>query len=365
MREYLLVAVMAGVITFVATPAVRWLAIRFGAFTPVRGRDVHTTPIPRLGGIGMLVGFAAALLVADRLPYLSRTISDNFGPLIGVLVAATLITALGAVDDFRELDPITKFAGQMIAAGVMAYAGVTMVNIPIGVQTILPAPILVGITILIVIATTTAVNFVDGLDGLAAGIVAIAGLTFFLWTYSLASRSEPGSVFSSAAFIAAALVGICVGFLPHNFHPARLFMGDAGALLLGLLLSAATISFTGNFDPAASTGPAANFASWLPIALPVLILALPIIDVVWAVVRRRGKFWTADSKHLHHRMLQMGHPHREAVLLLYLWSAAGAIGILALAYLPAILAVTVLFVLLAVSLALTWGLPRWRRTRSL
>ena len=365
MREYVLVAVIAGVITFVITPAVRWLAIRFGAFTPVRGRDVHTTPVPRLGGVGMLVGFAAALLVADHLPYLSQTVSGNFGQLIGVLVAATLITALGAIDDFRELDPITKFAGQMIAAGVMAYAGVTMVNIPLGGQTILPTPILAAITVLIVVATTTAVNFVDGLDGLAAGIVAIAGTTFFLWTYSLASRDVPRSVFSSAAFIAAALVGVCLGFLPHNFHPARLFMGDAGALLLGLLLSAATISFTGNFDPAGSTGQSATYASWLPIALPMLILALPIIDVVWAVVRRRGKFWAADSKHLHHRMLQMGHPHREAVLLLYLWSAAGALGILALAYLPAAVALPLLAVMLTASLALTWGLPKWRRTRSL
>ncbi|TWP36508.1 glycosyltransferase family 4 protein [Leekyejoonella antrihumi] len=369
MREYLLICIIAGVVTFVTTPAIRWAAIRFGAVTAVRGRDVHSVPIPRLGGVAMLLGFGAAELVASRLPYLSG-LFDGGGQhqLISVLIGAALITALGAVDDFRGLDPITKLAGQILAAGVMAYGGVLLVSLPIAnTYTVLPEPVLVGLTIFIVLAMTNAVNFADGLDGLAAGFVAIAATAFFLWAYTYAQLGGgPGRVFSGAAFISAATIGCCLGFLPHNFHPAKLFMGDAGALLLGLLVAASTISMTGNFDPSqASSTHRATFAFWLPIVLPLLILALPVLDVILAIIRRGPKFWRPDAKHLHHRMLQMGHPHRRAVLLLYLWSASVAMGVLSFSYVSAPIASTILVVMLAVSFLLTWGLPRWSSTRRL
>ncbi len=368
MREYLLICVVAGIVTFVTTPAVRWAATRFGAVTPVRGRDVHSVPIPRLGGVAMLVGFGIAELVASRLPYLSELFhGPGRSQLISVFVAAVLITAIGALDDFRGLDPLTKLAGQAIAAGVMAYGGVLLVSLPIAnTYTVLPEPVLVCLTIFIVLAMTNAVNFADGLDGLAAGFVAIAASAFFLWAYSYAPHYEPGGAFSTAAFLSAATIGCCLGFLPHNFHPAKLFMGDAGSLLLGLLVSASTITVTGHFDPSADvSGNQATFAFWLPIALPLLILALPVLDVILAIIRRGPKFWRPDAKHLHHRMLQMGHPHRRAVLLLYLWSASIALGVLSFTYVPAMAAIGLLVGMLAICLLLTWGLPKWSSRHSL
>lgn len=371
MREYVLICVVAAVFTFVATPLARWIAVRFGAVTPVRSRDVHSVPIPRLGGVAMLLGFAAAVLAASQLPYLSEQFSGN--EVLGVLGAAVLICIIGAIDDFRELDALTKFAGQMLAAGLMAFSGVQLLQLPIGSlegggYTVLPQPLLIALTILVVIATTNAVNFVDGLDGLAAGIVAIAAGAFFIWAYSRPPQIDPTgsySVFSTGAFITAALIGCCVGFLPHNFHPARLFMGDSGALLLGLLLSAATISLTGNIDPLNTEDTSAVALTWVPIAIPVAILGLPVIDVVMAIIRRRGRFSQPDKKHLHHRMLRLGHSHRRAVLLLYLWSASVAGGVLGYAFLPASWATTLLACLLAASLLMTWGVPRWSHLRRL
>lgn len=360
MREYLLIAIVAAVITFIATPAIRWAAIRWNAVTPVRGRDVHTVPIPRLGGVALLVGFAAAILVAKQLPYLGSKI--DYSSLLWVLAAAAIVTALGAIDDLRELDPLTKLAGTIVAALVMCVlGGVQLLFLPIlGTQTYFPQQVLFALTVLVVIATTQAVNFADGLDGLAAGTTAIAAAAFFIWSYST-RQDYNADVFTLASFISAAIVGCCIGFLPHNFHPAKLFMGDAGSLLLGLLLSAALISFTGNFDPTDQSGGTSKVAILLPIALPVLVLALPVLDVLLAFVRRGGRFWHADKKHLHHRLMRMGHPHRQAVLLLYLWSASVAGGVLLFNFLSTQLATTLLVALIVLCLALTIGLPRVAR----
>ena len=185
-----------------------------------------------------------------------------------------------------------------------------------------------GLTIITVVVSTNAVNFIDGLDGLAAGVVGIAATSFFAYCYLISRSYDPPNVFCSATFISAALIGCCIGFLPHNFFPARLFMGDSGALLLGLLLAAATISTTGSVTPAeVSTNPVA--ATLLPLVVPLAIILLPLLDVVLAVVRRtrRGQRpWHPDAQHLHHRMLQIGHGHRRAVLLLWLWAAVAALG---------------------------------------
>ncbi|MBO1767593.1 MraY family glycosyltransferase [Allobranchiibius sp. GilTou38] len=366
MREYLLVAVIAGVVTYLTTPAIRWLAVRFGAVTPVRGRDVHSVPIPRLGGVGMLLGFAAAVLIASRLRHASSLLHGANHQVVAVLIAAAFITAVGAIDDFRELDPLTKFAGQLIAAGVMAFGGVQLSALPTGDSyTILPQPILILLTFVIVIAMTNAVNFADGLDGLAAGFVAIAAVAFFLWAYQVAHvyLNPSDSVFSASAFVSAVTAGCCLGFLPHNFFPARLFMGDAGALLLGLLLSASTITFTGALQPSQVKSQSAAF--WVPIALPVAILALPVLDVILAVRRRGLRFWKPDRGHLHHKMLDIGHSHRRAVLLLYLWSASLALGVLMFTYVSTAWALSALVVLIAISAGLTRWLPRWKRGRSL
>lgn len=361
MREFLMVLLTAAVVTYLATPLVRRLALVVGAITAVRDRDVHTVPIPRLGGVAMLVGFAAAVLLGSQLPYLGQ-LFDTSPQLYGVLVAAAIITLLGAVDDVRELDWMTKLAGQVIAGGVMAFFGVQLLSLPIGGVTVLPEPVMVTLTILVVVVSTNAVNVIDGLDGLAAGVVLISASAFFGWSYLVSTNFDPPNVFSMATFISAALIGVCAGFLPHNFHPARLFMGDAGALLLGLLLAAATISMTGSVDPNSSLASASAAAAiLLPLAIPVAIMALPFLDILLAVFRRTraGQLpWKPDRGHLHHRLLDIGHSHRRAVVLLYLWSALVAVGAVSFAYLPAWASVVGILFLLVVAILLTrrpWG----------
>ncbi|WP_288798524.1 MraY family glycosyltransferase [uncultured Arsenicicoccus sp.] len=344
MREYLFVMVVAAAITFLTTPLVRWLAVRTGAMTAVRDRDVHVVPIPRLGGVAILLGFLGAVLLAWRLPFLGGHVQGrpaaesvfSDGRMTGVVVGAVLVCLVGAVDDVRELDWLTKLAGQVLAAGIMAYQGLQLLSVPVFGQTVLPLAVMIALTILVVVVTTNAVNFVDGLDGLAAGIVGIAALTFFVYSYVVSMSYNPPNVFSSATLISAALVGCCAGFLPHNFHPARLFMGDSGALLLGLLLAAATISMT-SLDPTQvgmAAGRSTEVLAWLPLVLPLAILSLPLLDVVLAVVRRTRagiRPWHPDAHHLHHRMLRAGHSHPHAVLLLYLWAAIVSVGVLAVA----------------------------------
>lgn len=345
MREYLLIFVVAAATTFLATPIVRWAAVAFGALSAVRDRDVHVVPIPRLGGVAILVGFLSATVVASRLPYIggyrvgAARVDGIFsdGRVLGIVIGAVLVCVVGAIDDIWDLDWLTKLAAQTLAAGIMAFQGVQLLSLPLFGQTVLPLWALMGLTILVVLVSTNAVNFIDGLDGLAAGIVAIAALTFFVYAYGVSKTYNPPNVFSVATFVCAALAGCCIGFLPHNAHPARLFMGDSGALLLGLLLAAATISMT-SIDPAqvAAPGHGTNqVLAWLPVVLPLAILSLPLLDIVLAVVRRTRagrRPWHPDAHHLHHRMLGLGHSHAEAVLLLYLWAATMSGGVLAIAF---------------------------------
>lgn len=359
MREYVFVLLVAMAATYLAVPAAYRLALRVNAFTDVRDRDVHTVPIPRLGGLAIFVGYAAATLVATRLPFLREVFVTP--ELWGVLVGGAVVCIVGAVDDVVELDPLTKLAGQIVAAGVMAFSGVQLFSVPfLGVTTVLPAPLLAVLTILTVVVSTNAVNFIDGLDGLASGVVAIAAATFLAYSYWISGQFDPPNVFSSSTFISAALLGCCLGFLPHNFYPARLFMGDSGALLLGLLLAAAMISTTGAISPAqVSSNPVA--ASLLPLLVPLAIILLPLVDVVLAVIRRtrQGRHpWTPDAQHLHHRMLRIGHGHRRAVLLLWLWAAVAAVGSISFVFFAADAAAAGLAAALLLAVVLTRFLPR-------
>lgn len=366
MREYLFIVVVAAATTFALTPFVRWLAIRVGAFTQVRARDVHSSPIPRLGGLAMLLGFLAAVAVAFRLPHLSQIFDSP--EIRGVCLGAAAVCLVGALDDVRELDWLTKLAGQILSAGIMAFYGVQLVSLPVFGVTVLPWPVLMAITIAIVIVSTNAVNFIDGLDGLAAGIVAIASFAFFLYAYQLSHSYNPPNVFSTATFISAALFGCCLGFLPHNYHPARLFMGDAGALLLGQLLAAATISMIGNVDPTVEVANNEQIALFLPIILPLAVMSLPLLDVLLAVIRRtrRGQHpWQPDTQHLQHRMLQIGHTHRRAVLLLYLWAAIIAFGAVSFAFVDGLAPLAAILVAMSAALVLTRKLPRWLDRHSL
>ena len=331
MRVYLLVMLVAAVVTFLATPLALFLARVSNALTPVRSRDVHTVPTPRLGGLAMLVGFAVALLVASRVPFLDGVfVSAQAWAILG---GATLVCLLGVADDIWDLDWMTKLAGQILAAGLIAWQGVQLITFPIAGLTIGSARLSLVATVVVVVVAINAVNFVDGLDGLAAGMIGIGGLAFFAYTYLLTRTATPGDYSNLATVVIAAVVGVCLGFLPHNFHPARIFMGDSGSMFLGLTVAAAAITVTGQIDPAVfSAGQVVP--AFLPILLPVAVLILPLLDMTLAVLRRlrAGKSpFKPDRMHLHHRLLAWGHSHRRAVLVMYLWTAVIAFSAAALA----------------------------------
>ncbi|GAA3744871.1 glycosyltransferase family 4 protein [Salinactinospora qingdaonensis] len=367
MREYALTFVIAVAVTYLLTPFVRRAAIAFGAVPPVRARDVHSEPVPRMGGIAMYGGFAAALLISAQLPHLQEVFLDRTWQ--GLLMAGGLITVIGIVDDRWGMDPISKMAGQIAAAGILVWRGVQLLWLPLPGTTFVLGPQLgTVLSVLLIVITINAVNFADGLDGLAAGIVAISAFAFFAYYYVVAVDKGFDRQ-SYPAMIAICLAGVCVGFLLHNFNPARVFMGDTGAMLIGLLLASITITVTGQFDANSSRDfNAGGLVVFLPTLLPLLVLALPLADLVLAVVRRTlaGKSpFAPDKKHLHHRLLELGHSHRRAVLLMYLWAAIIAFASVALSIFNApfiVLAVTTLVALCAMGLI---TLPRLRRRREL
>lgn len=335
MREYLLVFLIAAATTYLLTVIAREIALRTGAVAKVRDRDVHAVPIPYLGGLAMLGGLVAAYLVARQLPFLSQSDPFVFRDAGVVLIAGALICAVGVLDDLFELDALTKLGGQVLAAGFLIAFGIQYVFFPggDGVQvTIDPAQgaLLTGF---IVVATVNAVNFVDGLDGLAAGVVGVGALAFFVYCYQLSDINNV-TLATTGALLSASLAGACAGFLPHNFHPARLFMGDSGSMLLGLVLSASAVTLSGQFDPnqisAGAAGSRASFVpTLLPLLLPVSLLVVPMLDLVLAVVRRtragRSPF-APDKQHLHHRLLEIGHSHRRAVVIMWMWAGLVSFG---------------------------------------
>lgn len=329
MREYLVVFLIAGAVTYLLTVVARELAIRTGAVARVRDRDVHDEPIPYLGGIAMLGGLVAAYLVARELPLLGLSQPFVFEDARAVIVAGALICGVGVLDDIFDLDALTKFGGQVLAVGLLVYTGVQYryFTTPDDYQYPLDPGQGALLTALVVLATVNAVNFVDGLDGLAAGVVGISALAFFFYCYQL-SRLNDVTVATTGALLSAALGGACAGFLVHNFHPARLFMGDSGSMLIGMVLSATAITVTTQFSiqdlggDESGSAPSA-LALLLPVALPVLILVVPFADLALAVVRRtragRSPF-APDKQHLHHRLLEIGHSHRRAVLIMWAWA---------------------------------------------
>jgi UDP-GlcNAc:undecaprenyl-phosphate/decaprenyl-phosphate GlcNAc-1-phosphate transferase len=335
MREYAVVLLAAALVTFLATPVVRVAAVRFRVMAEVRDRDVHVIPTPRGGGVAMYLGVAAGVLVASQLPSLQRSFEFSTQT-IAVLAAGGLICLLGVLDDRFGLDALTKLTGQIAAAGVMVLLGVQLAFLFLPVADIgtlsLGPDVGVPATILLTVFTVNALNFIDGLDGLAAGVSAIAALAFFAYSYHLGLVGYD-DVASAPALITAVLAGACLGFLPHNFSPARIFMGDSGSMLVGLMLSAAAVSATGQTD-SQTLGSAANLLPLtLPLLVPFAVLFIPFIDLVMAVVRRtrRGQSpFSPDKLHLHHRLLSIGHSHRRAVLIMYFWAALLSFGAVAL-----------------------------------
>jgi len=305
-----------------------------------RDRDVHLTPIPRLGGLAMYGGILGGVLLAHQLPVLRRSFEFSFD-VVAVLVAGGIIVVVGALDDRFELDSLTKFAGQVTAAGVLVLFGVQwfLFWVPWNGTADDPGSVLilgqdqaVLLTVALAVALMNAMNFVDGLDGLAAGIGVIAAVAVGAFSLHLLDESG-GSVSAYPPTLVAALVaGACLGFLPHNFQPARIFMGDSGAMLIGLMLAGATTSASGKID-ARQYSATDVLALLSPLLVVAAVLFVPLLDLVLAVVRRttagRSPF-AADKLHLHHRLLEIGHSHRRAVLLIYLWAALLAFGAVAL-----------------------------------
>ncbi|HUW88811.1 MAG TPA: MraY family glycosyltransferase [Candidatus Paceibacterota bacterium] len=354
MRVYLVTSLLAAAICYLVTPFVKQVAEHFGVVAQIRTRDVHTLPTARWGGVAMWISMVITFLIARHLTLVESTFGHE---LQGIFFASTFVILLGMADDRYQLDALTKLAGQALAAGILLLYGIQILWLPINGVMTLPPSIGQAVTVLVVVITINAVNFVDGLDGLAAGIVAIAGASFFAFAYLLAvvnGFSRAGS----PSLITAIIVGVCIGFLPHNSHPARIFMGDSGSMFLGLLLAAAAVTLTGQVDANAITaenkGP-----TFLPLLLPFAVLAIPLVDLILAVFRRafsgRSPF-APDKEHLHHRLLGAGNSHQRSVVIMYFWTAAIAVPATLLAFLPVWVGVVTALVLMGISMAIS---RRW------
>jgi len=340
-REYLLVGLSAAVVTYLLTGLVRRLALRIGAIAVPRGRDVHTIPIPRLGGVAIYLGVLGGVFVASQLPVLRRAF-DYSTETVAVLVAGGLIVLVGALDDRFGLDALTKLAGQATAAGVLVLMGVqwTAVYLPWGGSGGSTGSLLllgqdqgVLITVFLCVLLVNAMNFVDGLDGLAAGIGTIAATATCAFALGLLGQQNGDVNAYPPALIAAVLAGACAGFLPHNFQPARLFMGDSGSMFIGLTLAAATTTASGRTNYS-TTGATGALALVTPLIVVAAVVFVPLLDLLLAVVRRTRAGtspFAPDKMHLHHRLLEIGHSQRRAVLLIYLWAGVLSFGAVALA----------------------------------
>ncbi|NEM90464.1 MraY family glycosyltransferase [Galbitalea soli] len=336
---YVLTTVVAAAVTWALSVLILRLSHRYRLYPKIRSRDVHTRPTPRLGGVAMFFGVLVGLGVASFIPQLKPVFSSPEN-ILAVVAAAFIIVVMGVVDDIWDLDWVTKLAGQIIAAGVLAFGGIQITSLPIGgIILISPLTSLI-LTIFAVVLVMNAVNFVDGLDGLVAGVAIIANGVFFIFSY-LQQAANNIDYFNLASLLTAVLIGACLGFLPVNFHPAKMFMGDAGALLVGLLMAATAIAVTGQIDPISvengTFGHGDLLPAFIPILLPVAILVIPLLDFGLAVFRRlrAGKSpFSADRKHLHHRLLDMGHSHLHAVLIFYAWTAVASVGVLMFLFVP-------------------------------
>jgi UDP-GlcNAc:undecaprenyl-phosphate GlcNAc-1-phosphate transferase len=338
---YVLVTAVAALVSWGFSLLILKLSHRFRLYPKIRTRDVHTQPTPRLGGVAIFFGVVAAFGLSAFIPPLQGVFADSSTQILSILLASLVIVIMGVIDDLWDLDWLTKLAGQIIAAGVLAFGGVQITNIPFGAIIVPSAFPSLLLTVFVVVLVMNAVNFIDGLDGLVVGVAIIANGTVFIYTY-LQQSANNLNYYNLAALVTAVLIGGCIGFLPTNFHPAKMFMGDAGALLVGLLMAVSAISVTASIDPGRVQSGRIDhgvvLAGYIPIILPLAILVIPLLDFGLAVLRRvrAGKSpFSADRKHLHHRLLDMGHTHLHAVLIFYAWTAVASIGVLSFLFVPA------------------------------
>ncbi len=334
---YLLMMLSAAVVSYTATWGARFVGNRMELFSPIRSRDMHSTPLSRLGGLGIFAGFLVALLIASQSFFVKDIFRNNDAPW-GILAGSAVIVLVGVADDLLDLRWWVKLIGQSAAALVVAVWGVRMTIIPF-----IPEPIVIEtdaasivLTAGLIVTTMNAFNFIDGLDGLAAGVAIIGGSAFFLTAYWVHRTAVLLDRSDLATLLTAVLVGACIGFLPHNWFPAKIFMGDSGAMLIGLIMASAGIVSTGQIS-SGLYDRANGIPTIIPILLPFAVLFLPLLDLCLAVVRRTAlgrSPWSADRGHLHHKLLDIGYSHRGAVILMYLWTCVLAFSGLAFAVYP-------------------------------
>ena len=328
MKQYLFTVLITAAITFALTWVVLKVSLRFKLYPAIRERDVHTTPKPRLGGVAIFLGIAVAMGISAFNPFFA-TIWTPPQTMWSVLAAALLIAVIGVVDDLWDLDWMIKLGAQFLAAGIITVGGgLQILSLPFGDLIVFSSWLSITITMFAIVIVMNAVNFIDGLDGLVAGVCLIANGVFFAYSYILTRDTGASSYFNLASFLAAVLIGACIGFLPFNWSPAKIFMGDSGALVLGLLMATSAVAVTGQLEPSAldleRLGRSQLLGAFIPILLPLLVVLLPLLDFGLAVLRRMnaGKSpFSPDRKHLHHRMLDLGHRDRDAVLIFYAWTA--------------------------------------------
>lgn len=367
-RELLLIGVVAAVVAFVVTGLIRGIAPSIGGLAYPRDRDVHLVPTPRLGGVGIVTGFLVAVYVAAQLPALTRGFPPFAPDAEATVYAAIVIVLVGIVDDILGIGAVTKLAGQAAAAGVLVLMGVSwnLVYLPFAGGNILVLDQLQAgvLTVVFTLAIVNALNFVDGLDGLAAGLGAIAALAICL--FSIGIMLDQGGAVSAypPALVTAVLAGALLGFLPHNFQPARIFMGDSGSMLIGLVLAAACTSASGRITQSLY-GPQDMIVLLSPMIVVASAMFVPLLDLVMAVVRRVGAGrspFAPDKMHLHHRLLALGHSHRRVAVVIYIWVALISFGAVAASMFPAEVVVPLVAAGLLLALAVTL-VPRLGRLR--
>lgn len=362
MRIYLLLIAISFVISFALTPVMRAVGSHFVVPAALRERDIHKRPIPKLGGVAMVLAVLVGIGVASQLEFLEG-IFTNPQPINGIILACLIVLIVGVIDDVFDLRWYWKMAGQATAALTIALHGIRLEAMPVGWIHIRNEPLQIFLTVFIIVLTMNAINFVDGLDGLAAGVAAIGAAAFFIYSYVLARTINEFDHSNLSALLMALLLGASLGFLLHNFYPASIFMGESGAMLIGLIMATAAIAVTADLG-ALDAFRFRNVPSYMPIILPIAVILLPLVDLATSVVRRtasgRSPF-SADRGHLHHKLIDGGWTQRQAVLLLYLWSALVAFGTVAFNFVDSALLIPVLIVLFLAAAYITSN--PWQRRR--
>jgi len=363
-RAYLLTMLFAAIVTFFGTFVTLKVSHKYKLYPQIRARDSHTRPTPRLGGVAMFAGFLAAMGFSASLGWFQSVFVEP-GRVLAIVGAAFLITLIGFLDDLYDLDWTLKLAGQFVVAGILAWQGVQIVSLPIAGITIGSFGLSFVSTVFLTVLVMNAVNFIDGLDGLVAGVVLIGTAVFFAYSYLLAQQTSPTNYFNLASVLSAIVIGMCVGFLPYNWHRAKIFMGDSGAMLLGMLMAVSALTVTGQVDPHVASKN--DFIpAFIPLILPLAILILPLLDFTLAVLRRlrAGKSpFAADRQHLHHRLQDFGHSHLGSVLVFYVWTAEISLTCLMFFFMP-VWAVVIFAVLgfFAASIYTVWPVIKRRKS---